>query len=207
MAKNSQDFYKKLGAEGLAARKKEIHTKKELSYLKKFLKKNQKMLDLACGYGRFTIPLAKQGYEIEGLDISKNLLDEARKRAKKEKLDIKFRLGDMRKLPYRNNAFDAIICMWSAFIELPNKKDQIKALREMYRVLNKNGFTFLEMPEEKNAKGKAIISIIDGVDSTPMLGQNKKTMSQLMKQLNPSRYKVFIDSFGGRNRLLVIFWK
>jgi ubiquinone/menaquinone biosynthesis C-methylase UbiE len=207
MAKNPQEFYKKLGVKGLSARKKSIHTKKELYYLKKLLKKDQKILDLACGYGRFTIPLAKQGYNIEGLDISKNLLNEAKKRAKKEKLSIKFKLGDMRKLNYKNNTFDAIICMWSAFIELPNKKDQIKALNEMYRVLNKNGFAFLEMAEQRNAKDKVVVSIINGIDSTPMLDQNKKTMSQLMKKLSPSKYKVFIDSFGDRKRLLVIFWK
>jgi len=158
MIKSSPEFYKKLGVNWLVARKEPIHTKKELSYLKKFLRTNQKILDLACGYGRLTIPLTKQGYKIEGLDISKNLLEEAEKRAKKEKLNINFRLGDMRKLPYNTNTFDAIICMWSAFIELPNKKDQIKALKEILRVLNKDGFALLEMCEEKNLENKAIVS-------------------------------------------------
>jgi len=32
-------------------------------------------------------------------------------------------------------------------------------------------------------------------------------MTQLMKKINPSKYKVFNHNFGGRNRLLVIFWK
>ena len=48
--------------------------------------------------------------------------------------------------------------MWSAFIELPNKKDQIKALKEILRVLNKDGFALLEMCEEKNLENKAIVS-------------------------------------------------
>src|SRR3989344_1416584 len=204
MAKNSSEFYKKLGVNWLMERKEPIHTKKELSYIKRFLKNNPKILDLACGYGRFTIPLAKEGYNIEGLDISPNLLEEAEKRAKKEKLNIKFRLGDMRKLPYNTNTFNAIICMWSAFIELPNKKDQIKALREMLRVLNKGGFAFLEMREEENLENKAVISIIDDTESMPMYGQNRKTMTQIMKRLNPSKYRVFIDNLGGRDRLVVI---
>lgn len=205
--KTSSQFYKEFGAKKLALRKTEAHTKKELSYLKKYLKKNQKILDLACGYGRFTIPLAKQGYAIEGVDISPNLLNEAKKRAKKQKVNIKFKWGDMRKLPYTENNFDSIICMWSAFIELSKEKDQLQALREMLRVLKKGGFAFLEMPALKNIKKKISVDLIDGVEAVPMYHQDKNSLKKLMKIVKPKKYKIFVDEFGGRNRLLFIFWK
>ena len=64
MVKTTKQFYEELGAERLAVRKSEAHTKEELFYLKRYLNKKQKILDLACGYGRFTIPLAKQRYTL-----------------------------------------------------------------------------------------------------------------------------------------------
>src|SRR3989344_9181944 len=112
--KTSKQFYKELGAEELASRKKLEHTNSELTYLKRFLNKKQRILDLACGYGRFTIPLARAGYNIEGLDLSPNLLKKAKNDARKEKLKIKFIEGDMTKLPYADGTFDTVICMWSA---------------------------------------------------------------------------------------------
>ena len=205
--KTSSQFYKELGAEKLAARKSEVHTKKELSYLKKFLRKKQKILDLACGYGRFTIPLAKQGYTIQGIDISPNLIAKAKRTAKNEGLNLKFQIGDMRKLPYDNDSFDSIICMWSAFIELSKEKDQIKALKEMLRILKKGGFAFLEMPKPEKTKEKVVISIIEEVEAVPMFRQNKTTLTKLMRVVKPQKYKIFIDNFGGRDRLLVLFWK
>jgi ubiquinone/menaquinone biosynthesis C-methylase UbiE len=223
--KTPSQFYKELGAKKLAARKSAIRTKKELSYLKKHLKKKEKILDLACGYGRFTIPLAKQGYTIEGIDISPNLIEEAKKTAKKEKLSIKFQIGDMRNLPYRNESFDSVICMWSAFIEIYKEKDQLRALSEMMRVLSKGGFVFLDLPKPQRIvkslktkrkdvkpqkiiqKGRIVISTIEGVEAVPMYLHNKTTIIELLRKAKLSKYKLFVDDFGGRKRLLVFFWK
>jgi len=207
MAKTSEQFYKELSAKGLVARKEKIHTKMELEYLKKLLSKKKRILDLACGYGRFTIPLVKQGYNVEGIDISPNLLREARKRAKGETLKIKFRLGDMRKLPYKDKSFDVIICMWSAFIELEKKQDQLKALKEMLRILDKGGFAILEMPKPRRTKNKVYVDKIDGVIATSMFVQTKSTLKDLMKNVNVKKYNIFIDDFGGRERLFLQFWK
>jgi ubiquinone/menaquinone biosynthesis C-methylase UbiE len=221
--RTAQQFYKELGADGLALRKKPEHTRLELKYLKKILKKKQKILDLACGYGRFTIPLAKGGYDIEGLDLSPNLLKKAKNDAKRSKIPIKFIEGNMTKLPYNEKSFDAIICMWSAFIELTKEEDQIKALKEMLRVLNERGFAFIEIPapqkvfrnlktkrkdvKSQKIRGRVVQSIIDGVLANPMYLHNKKTMEKLMKKVKPRRFKISIEEFGGRPRTLVWMWK
>ncbi len=55
----------------------------ELKTIKKYIKRNYKILDLCCGPGTFLIPLTKQGYDIDGVDFSKNMLKEAKKYAKK----------------------------------------------------------------------------------------------------------------------------
>jgi ubiquinone/menaquinone biosynthesis C-methylase UbiE len=219
--KDSKQFYKELTAEGLAKRKPKKYTKKELNYLKKNLTKRDQILDLACGYGRFTIPLAKEGYNIEGIYISPNLIKKAKR--DKENLKIKFKIGDMRRLPYKNNSFDKIICMWSAFLELHKKQDQVKALKEMFRVLKIDGSALIEMPkatklkykifkDEKSGdeiifKDKISRGVLGGVEMRPMYNHNKKTLIELMEKIKMEKYKVFLDNFGGRERLFLQFWK
>lgn len=221
--RTSKQFYTELTAEGLSKRKKASYTKKELNYLKKILNKKDKILDLACGYGRFTIPLAKQGYNIEGIDITPSLIKKAKQDAKKEKVKVIFKVGDIRKLPYKNEIFNKIICMWSAFLELSKKSDQIKALKEIIRILKKDGFVFLEMsPPIKKIRGKIIdkktgveliikkditIGKISDIESPAMYRHNKKTFMDLFKKIKIKRYKISVSNFGGRKRLLVRFWK
>ena len=63
------------------------------------LKPGTKVLDVACGTGNQSIPAARAGAEVIGLDIATNLLEQARKRAADEKLKIEFVEGDAEKLP------------------------------------------------------------------------------------------------------------
>jgi ubiquinone/menaquinone biosynthesis C-methylase UbiE len=162
---------------------------------------------LACGYGRFTIPLASQGYNIRGIDISPNLIKEAKLRAKKNNLTIDFKLGDMRKLPYKDKSFDAIICMWSAFSELTKELDQVKSLKEMLRVLNEGGIALLEIPKPQKKRGVVIVSTIDKELTISMCMHNKTTMTELIKKIRPNKYKIEVVDFGGRDRMIVRFWK
>jgi SAM-dependent methyltransferase len=54
------------------------------------------ILELACGTGRLTIPLARDGHEVVGVDASSAMLRAARAKAKAENVDITFVNGDMR---------------------------------------------------------------------------------------------------------------
>jgi len=222
-----QKFYTKLTAEELARRKKAEMTKKELVYLEKILNKKQKILDLGCGYGRFTIPLAKRGYDIKGIDITPALIKKAKSLARKENIEIDFRIGDMRKLPYKAESFDAIICMWSVFVELINKKDQLKAINEMLRVLSSKGFAFIEMPPPIIVKEKRkiveykeigdkyifekstniVTGMTGGIETRPSYNQNKKTLTELIKIAKIKKFRIFTDKFGGRKRFFLKFYK
>ncbi len=56
----------------------------------------QPVLELACGTGRLTIPLAEDGAEITGLDISQEMLELAKMKAQERHLRIPFVRGDIR---------------------------------------------------------------------------------------------------------------
>jgi SAM-dependent methyltransferase len=78
------------------------------------LKPGTKVLDVACGTGNQSIPAARAGAEVIGLDIATNLLEQARKRATDEKLKIEFVEGDAEKLPYAAARFDVVVSMFGA---------------------------------------------------------------------------------------------
>ena len=74
--------------------------------------KAQKILDLGCGMGRHSLYLSKQGFDVTACDISKKGLEVTKKKAKKAGFNIDTTCCDMRELPFNENTFDAILCVW-----------------------------------------------------------------------------------------------
>jgi SAM-dependent methyltransferase len=103
-----------------------------------------RVLDVGCGYGRITLPLARKDYRVEGLDHSPELLTTARELGQAEGLNVSFTLGSMTSLPYEESSYGAVICLWSAFNELLEEHEQLTALGEMWRVLEPGGFALAE---------------------------------------------------------------
>src|SRR5262249_34593664 len=58
-----------------------------------------KVLDVACGTGNLTLPAARTGADVTGVDIATNLLEQARSRAAAEGLSARFDEGDAETLP------------------------------------------------------------------------------------------------------------
>ncbi len=73
-----------------------------------------RVLDVPCGAGRLTLPLAERGCAMSGIDISQEFLDAAAAAAGERGLAIDLRRADMRDLP-GNAAFDAIFCFGNSF--------------------------------------------------------------------------------------------
>jgi len=74
----------------------------------------QTILDIACGAGRHSIPLARHGYAVTGFDYSTSILEKARTRADAEQASIEWHRGDMRELPWRDR-FDGALCFGNSF--------------------------------------------------------------------------------------------
>src|SRR6266850_7376671 len=73
-----------------------------------------RVLDVACGTGNQSVPAARTGAEVIGLDIAPNLLEQAKERARNENLTITFVEGDAEQLPYENGQFDVVLSMFGA---------------------------------------------------------------------------------------------
>src|SRR5574340_319176 len=103
-----------------------------------FLKKESKVLDLACGIGTSTIFLAKEfGCNVTGLDLGQKNIEIAKTNSKNAGTTNKtnFQIGDAEKIKLESKTFDQIICE-CAFCLFPNKT---QTSQEIFRVTKKGG--------------------------------------------------------------------
>jgi len=101
-----------------------------------FEAKNDRILDVGCGFGFLAIELAKRGFESFGIDFSPELISSAKKIALKQKYKTKFIVADLtQKLPFKENSFDVIILM--NVIHHFWKFEVI--LKQLIKLLKKNG--------------------------------------------------------------------
>lgn len=102
------------------------------------------VLDLCCGIGRHSIQLARHGFSVTGVDITKPYLDIARVNAEKANLPIQFVQSDMQDF-CRPNSFDLIVNLCTSFGYLNDIEDDIKVLRNMYTSLTAKGRFVIEI--------------------------------------------------------------
>ena len=103
-----------------------------------------KILDVGCGTGRHAINLATKGYNnITAIDLSPGMIRAAKETAKGKNVQVDFRLGDARELPFENE-FDAAICLCEgAFSLLENDTENYKVLKAVHKSLKKHGIFIL----------------------------------------------------------------
>jgi ubiquinone/menaquinone biosynthesis C-methylase UbiE len=101
------------------------------------------LLDVPCGFGRHAVPLAEAGYRVVGVDRSKPLLEEARRRANGARWP-KLTQADYRKLPFGDASFDAAVCLFSSLGYLGDEEDT-RVLAEIGRVLRPEGRLVIEI--------------------------------------------------------------
>lgn len=119
---------------------------KNVQFITKTLNKHncKTILETGCGTGLYTLPLKKNGFAIEGLDISKQMLSELKKQNKNiplyKKSMVDFSLA---------KKFDAIICLTSTLVLLPNLKLIQKAIANFAKHLKPGGILILENPNHE----------------------------------------------------------
>ncbi|NBI05848.1 class I SAM-dependent methyltransferase [Senegalia massiliensis] len=129
-----------------------VETKCAFDLFKPF--KGMKVLDIGCGTGNFSIRLKELGCEVIGVDISDEMLNVARKKAKEKNLDIDFLNMDIYNLEFDNESFDAVFSM-AAFEFI---KDTKKAIDEVFRVVKPNGQILVGTINKDSSWGKLYLS-------------------------------------------------
>lgn len=97
-----------------------------------------RILDVPCGQGRHAHLLAEAGFDVDGLDLSAELLARARTRGTGERL--RYHHGDMRKLPAEwTGQFDAVLNLFTSFGFFADPADDRAVIAEFARMLRPTG--------------------------------------------------------------------
>jgi ubiquinone/menaquinone biosynthesis C-methylase UbiE len=117
----------------------------DLQFYKKWLPKNKdaKILELCCGTGRLTLPIAKDGYNICGVDYTSSMLEQAKVKASEAGLDITFIEADIRTLNLQEK-FDLIFISFNSIHHLYKNEDLFKALNAVRNHLKDGGLLLLD---------------------------------------------------------------
>lgn len=103
---------------------------KVLKFLKRWVGRPGRMLDLGCASGATMIPFREAGWHITGLDPDAGAVAYA-----KRELKLPVRLGEAEQLPFKDAMFDLVVCLGP----LEHAYDFQKAMKECRRVLKPGG--------------------------------------------------------------------
>jgi SAM-dependent methyltransferase len=102
------------------------------------------ILDLACGIGRHSTPLAEKGYKVTGVDISPTFIERARVLAHEKNVSkrVEFVVGDMRQvgelLKDREESFDVVVNLLTSHGYWDEETDR-EIFRQAYRLTKRDG--------------------------------------------------------------------
>ncbi len=116
-------------------------------FLKNYLGKT---LDYGFGTGENLIFLSKEGHKMFGLETSPTVINLVKKKLKKNKVKSNLSiLKNSKKLPYKKNFFNNIVCI-SVLSQLKTKKNVEHLLSEFLRVLKKDGNLIIDINGPKS---------------------------------------------------------
>ena len=123
----------------LLSRHGQVEYRTTMTFIHKYLKKQDRILDIGAGTGRYSIALSEEGHEVDAIELVKYNLGVLK--AKKSK--VKAYQGSALDLSrYKDNTFDVTL-LFGPMYHLFTYEDKIKALCEAKRVTKTNGIIFV----------------------------------------------------------------
>jgi ubiquinone/menaquinone biosynthesis C-methylase UbiE len=143
-----------------------------------FLPTKPLVLDAGCSAGRDSSLLKEKGAVVTGLDISKGLLAQAKKRHP----DIPFIEGSFLDLPFDDNSFDGV---WSraSLVHLDRIEELQQSLKEFYRVLKDKGVLHIYTREQTGEEKTALVSDKDTPHKRFFRYYTKDEMKKYLEEL------------------------
>jgi D-alanine-D-alanine ligase len=132
-------------------------TKGEVDLIESILQpsKDARILDLCCGQGRHVLEFALRGYSnVEGFDRSHYLISKAKTRSRRSNLNIRFKEGDARKVPYLTDTFDFVTILGNSFGYFETTEDDLRVLQSVSKVLKPDGGLLIDVADGNYLKEK-----------------------------------------------------
>jgi len=147
-------WYKEIWSLGIKDQSWVEDTARQVGFLVRTLglRGGEKILDLACGFGRHALALAEMGFSVVGADITKDYIEDARHEAARRGLRAEFVHEDIRNLAYEDE-FDVVLNMADGAIGyLEDDRENLKIFDVISRALKKGGRHFMDVCNAEHAE-------------------------------------------------------
>lgn len=120
-----------------------------VKFLSENVKQHDKVLDVACGTGTYTIALVEAGCVVTGIDLDPQMIDLAKEKTKsiKKQHGIQFLKGDMLQLKqlFLRETFDMVFCIGNSLVHLSDRESIQSILKDIYNLLCPGGEVILQI--------------------------------------------------------------
>jgi SAM-dependent methyltransferase len=153
------------------------------------------VLELGCGTGRVTMPLARHGVAVVGIDRSAAMLAQARRRVRRQRKGVAPRLvrGDIRHLPFPDGAFPLAIAPYGILQSLLSERDLASTLADVARVVARGGLFGLELVADLPSWGEYSTRV--RLRGRRGRGPSHVTLREAVRQDRAKRLTIFDQEF------------
>lgn len=153
------------------------------------LKKNSKVLDLACGSGRHSIFFALYGFDVTAVDLSENLLKVARASAQAANVDVRFIQADMRHFCV-DEKFNLIVNLFTSFGYFEKDEENFRLFDHVKNELAVNGYFVLDYFNRNYIENNLVKSSEDIVGDTKIVQERSIVGNRVVKKIKISKNSV-----------------
>ncbi len=158
------------------------------------------VLDLGCGFGRWSIPLAREGFKVSAVDISERAIRILNDWAAQEKVAIETRVSPIQEIDIGNGRFDAVICPF--VLDHLRPTDSGDALERIWTSLREGGLFYVSFDGKEEADAKNFVTLDDGTQkhvSGPQKGMIWRYLSngEILDLLGRFRISEFLEKPNG----------
>ncbi len=138
-----EDEWERLGA----SFKNALEFENTIDYLDQHLPESGHILDAGGAAGRYSVWLAERGYDVTLLDLSAEQVAIAKQRVAERDLDgrVTVQQGDIRELPFPDDAFDATLCLGGPLSHVIDADERETTVRELHRVSRHDAPVFVSV--------------------------------------------------------------
>ena len=150
----SIDWYKKIWTLDIKNESWVEDTENQVDFIIKALglTGKERILDLACGFGRHSLSFAQKGYTVVGVDITKDYIDDAKREAQKSSLTVEFIHADIRDISFKNE-FDVVLNLADGAIGyLENDAENLKVFDRIADALVSGGKHLMDIINAEHAE-------------------------------------------------------
>lgn len=144
------------------------------------------ILDLACGSGRHSILLAKEGYNVTGVDLSDKLLSEAIKNSKAENLVIEFIKSDIRDI-HIEKKFNLILNLFTSFGYFETDEENLLIFKKSFEFLLDNGYFVFDYFNKDYLEKNLVLFSKEENDNYTIIQERKIVNQRVIKKITIQR--------------------